>query len=108
MTKIRLSPEYNCNPIWDDIHGGDYEEDELRDKLGLDIFLISDLKLLQNMWDATYVANDPHSSGFKTEKEQFEFDIFALNLVWELQQQLPNYRISFYSVYFKQEVVLGN
>lgn len=108
MKKIRLSPEYHCNPVWGDVDDGDFEYEELRDKLNLSISLIYELKLLQNMYDATFVDDDPGSSGFKTKEEQFEFDIVALNLLCKLRQELPNYRISFYSYYFKQEVVLGD
>lgn len=103
---LKLSPEYSCNPVWGDAYEGDFTYEELLDELGLTISLIQYLKLLQDMWDDTFVDDDPSSSGFKTEDKQFEFDIFALRLLWELHRQLPDYQISFYSKYFKQEVIL--
>lgn len=106
--KLRLSAEYHCNPVWGDVDDGDFEYEELRSILHLDTNLISDLRLWQNMWDATYIENDPGSSGFKTKEEQLEFDNIGLNLLQRLKVNLPNYQISFYSDYFKQEVVLGD
>lgn len=103
---IKLSPEYNCNPVWGDVYDGDFTYEELLDELDLTISLIQELKLLQDMWDATFVNDDPSSSGFKTKEEQFEFDIFALSLLWELHKQLPDCQVSFYSAYFKQKVIL--
>lgn len=106
--KLRLSAEYHCNPVWGDVDEGDFEYGELRDVLHLDTDLILDLKLWQNVWDATYIEDDPGSSGFKIKEEQFYFDKVGLDLLWRLREQLPNYQISFYSDYFKQEVVLGD
>lgn len=108
MKKIKLSAEYHCNPIWGDVDDGDFEYKELRNKLKLDADLILALKLWQDSWDVTFIEDDPNSSGFKTKKEQFYFDIVGFNLLWRLNQNLPNYQVSFYSNYFKQEVILGD
>lgn len=105
--KLRLSAEYHCNPVWGDVDKGDFDYQELRDVLHLDTELILDLKLWQNTLDATFLDDGPGSSGFKTKEEQFFFDKVGFDLLWRLKENLPEYQISFYSQYFKQEVVLG-
>ena|SRR4028118_447565 len=106
--KLRLSAEYHCNPVWGDVDDGDFEYQELRDVLHLDTELILDLMQWQNMWDATFVDDDPNSSGFKTKEEAFEFDKIGLDLLWRLRQNLPNYQIWYNSMFFKQEVIQGD
>jgi len=91
--KLRLSAEYHCNPVWGDVDDGDFEYQELRDKLGLDYELIGRLKIWQNIWDATFVEDDPNSSGFKTKEEQTEFNRMGRNLLRKLRQSLPDHEI---------------
>ena len=91
--KLKLSAEYHCNPVWGDVDDGDFEYQELRDKLGLDYELIGRLKIWQNIWDATFVEEDPNSSGFNTKQEQIEFNQMGRDLMRRLRQNLPDYEI---------------
>jgi hypothetical protein len=95
--KIRLMPDYGCDPLWweegDEV--GDIDPETL--PLGKDT--IERLHKWAKVYDATLNWDDPtDSAGFETEKAEAAFEEEGISLWKQLQQELsPNYEVIYFS-----------
>jgi len=93
---IKLMPDYHCSPLWvtDGAELGYTEPEDL--PLGPAL-----RKALWNWaasYDRTLNQEYPPDSGFSSDAEGKEFDREGRRLWRALQQELPNVKVSYYSV----------
>jgi hypothetical protein len=86
MRVLRLSPEYQCHPLWE-------EQDSGLKNLDAEILPISDdlvqeLKNWSALFESTYKGDEPALSGFKDFLSERRFVVAGLNLACRLMNEL--------------------
>ncbi len=93
--KIRLTSDYDCEPIWG--NGDALDPDEL----GLKNITISRLSKWQADYDATLDLEEPYNTGFKTLEARKAFEQEGLEIAEQMQSELGDG----YEIYYRNERV---
>ena len=101
MRTIKLMTDYGCFPIWNYDNGGNLNPEDLP----ISTSLKQDLKKWAETFDAILDWDDPASAGFKSDREEQEFEEKGLELWQRLENEIGDeYIIEYFSTI--QEKVL--
>jgi flagellar capping protein FliD len=98
MKFLKLSPEYECSPLWVSQDGTFYENLEVNAS-PFDEALKKKISKWANFFQGTLNQNYPPDSGFKSEKEEREFEQIGVSIWQEITRYYSSSfdNLSFYS-----------
>ena len=99
MKYLKLSPEYQCSPLWASLDGNFYENLAI-DTSHFDEALKERIFNWAKVFEDTLNQDYPPDSGFETTKEEEEFEQIGFD-IWEyINQRYPNlYDVIFFNSY---------
>ena len=94
MRTIKLMTDYGCFPIWDCDNGRNLNPEDLP----ISTSLKQDLKKWAETFDAILDWDDPASAGFKSDREEQEFEEKGLELWQRLENEIGDeYIVEYFS-----------
>lgn len=88
VRKLRVAPEYGTGSIWDDDWDGERDIAPSLASLGVSPELQADFEAWEQIWQATFVADDPPRSGFATDEDRIAFNVAGEQLTARLRREL--------------------
>lgn len=98
INQLRILPDYYCSGIYIFCNEGFFEPIEPEEIGGLSQSLIDRISNWAKRFDATLNMEDPNESGFLSKKESDDFEKEGLSIWQVLKEELPEYKIVYYSV----------
>lgn len=103
---LKIMPEYECYSFW--VEKAGFRDNVDPASLGVPKELAAEIDAWERVYEATYVPDDPASSGFADEAAEAAFNGYGLRLAARTADALgPGWTVTYYDTLAKELVAVS-